>query len=127
MYVVDVDDPGYPGQVHSLAQQVKDIHMSSGAYGAKARRLVREGRIDVHHPFHALENALLAVSLGGDYVLYTDTSLLPLVGINLARVEQKVGLRINVLFCGHLQTHGSADPNAAKVTEKPAANGSGSE
>jgi cobalt/nickel transport system ATP-binding protein len=104
MYVVDVDDPGYPEQVRFLAGKVKELHHSSGAYGAKARRLVREGKIDVHHPFHALENAFLRVSLGGDYVLYTDTSLLSLVGLNLSQVEQKVGLRINVLFCGHIMS-----------------------
>jgi len=101
MFVLDVDDPDYLGQVHSLAGRVKDLHHSSGAYGAKSRRMVRECKIDVHHPFHALENAFLQVSLGKDYVLYTDTSLISLVGSNLAKVEQKVGLRINVQFCGH--------------------------
>ena len=119
MYVVDVDDPGYPEQVRLLAERIKDLHLSSGAYGAKARRLVREGKIDVHHPFHALENALLGVSLGGDYVLYTDTSLIPLVGINLARVEQKVGLRINVLFCGHLQTKSGSDTHISTDGKEP--------
>ncbi len=101
MFILDVEDPGYLDQVTSLAGRLEDLHHASGAYGAKARRMVREGKIDVHHPFHALENAFLQVSLGKDYVLYTDTTLVSLVGSNLAKVEQKVGLRINVQFCGH--------------------------
>ena len=63
LYIVDVEDPEYPDQVHSLISHMENLHLSSGAYGTKARRLVREGKIDVHHPFHALENAFLQVSL----------------------------------------------------------------
>ncbi len=69
LFIVDVEDPKYPEQLHSLTERVADLHHHSGAYGAKARRLVREGKIDVHHPFHALENAILQVSLGKDYCL----------------------------------------------------------
>lgn len=100
MYIVDVEVPEYDEHVRSLTDRTKNIHLNSGAYGAKARRLVREGKINVHHPFHALENAFLQVGLGNDYVLYTDTSLFSLVGSNLSRVEQKVGLKINVSFFG---------------------------
>ncbi|MGD1060554.1 MAG: ATP-binding cassette domain-containing protein [Methanomassiliicoccales archaeon] len=103
MYIVDVEDREYPEQVRLLSNHLENLHLSSGAYGAKARRLVRAGKIDVHNPFHALENAFLRVSLGKDYVLYTDTSLISLVGYNLSKVEQKVGLRINVLFCSHMR------------------------
>ena len=109
MYVVDVDDPNVGSQIKVLSERIENIHLSSGAYGQKARRLVREGKIDVHDPFHALENAFLQASLGKQYVLYTDTSLLPLVGLNLARVENKVGLRINVLFCSHAEIGGAAE------------------
>jgi hypothetical protein len=101
MFILDVNDPNYPELVRTLTDRVKDLHHSSGAYGAKARRMVREGKIDVHHPFHALENAFLQVSLGKDYVLYTDSTLVSLVGSDLAKVEKKVGLRINVQFSGH--------------------------
>ena len=69
-------------------------------------------KIDVHHPFHALENAFLQVSLGKDYVLYTDSTLVSLVGSDLAKVEKKVGLRINVQFSGHgdLEIKNGKDP-----------------
>jgi cobalt/nickel transport system ATP-binding protein len=110
MFILDVGDPDYLEQVRSLAERVENLHLSSGAYGAKARRMVREGKIDVHHPFHALENAFLQVSLGKDYVLYIDSNLISLVGSNLAKVEQKVGLKINVLFCGHDKLENSLAP-----------------
>ena len=106
LYVVDVDDPDRSEQVNALEGRVGDIHNRSGAYGAKARRLVREGDIDVHHSFHALENAILQVSLGQDYILFTDTALMSLIGTYLARVERTVGLRTNVTFCSHMARPG---------------------
>jgi hypothetical protein len=103
LYIVDVEDPEYPEQIRSLINHVESLHQSSGAYGTKARGLAREGKIEVHHPFHALENAFLQVSLGMDYILYTDTSLISLVGSSLSGLEQRIGLRINVLFCNHIK------------------------
>ncbi len=100
LYIMDVEDPGLEAQIKKLGSD-PDMHYRSGAYGARARRLVREGRIDVHHPFHALENALLQVSVGNDYLLYTDTSLISLVGSELAKVERRVGLRTRVVFGAH--------------------------
>lgn len=102
LYIVDVEDPGLEGQVEEIAGRVADAHRSSGVYGAKARRLMRDGGIDAHHSFHALENAILWVSLGNDFVLYTDTSLISLVGEELAKVERRVGLRTRVVFGGHM-------------------------
>jgi cobalt/nickel transport system ATP-binding protein len=108
LYILDVEDPGLDRQVKEMAARVPDMHYASGAYGARARRLVREGKIDVHHPFHALENALLHVSVGSDYLLYTDTSLISLVGSELARVERSVGLRTKVVFSAHVAGSGEA-------------------
>ncbi len=118
LYVVDVEDPGYPEQVRSLAVRMNDLHHSSGAYGAKARRLVREGKIDVHNPFHALENALLQLSLGKHYVLYTDTTLISLVGSHLSKLEQKSGKRVNVLFCNHLSSSPAKKEGAAELPQQ---------
>ncbi len=112
LYIADVDDPGLPGQVDDIAGRMQDLHRSSGVYGAKARRLVRDGRLDVHHPFHALENALLQVSVGKDFLLYTDTSLISLVGRELAKVEGRVGLRTRVVFSAHA-TRGGDRPQEA--------------
>jgi cobalt/nickel transport system ATP-binding protein len=103
LYIVDVDDPDYERQVSRVTGSAAELHYRSGVYGAKARRLVREGRLDVHHPFHALENAILQVSLGNDYVLYTDTSLISLVGLELGKVERRVGLRTRVVFSAHAE------------------------
>jgi cobalt/nickel transport system ATP-binding protein len=103
LYIMDVEDPELETQVEEIGGRVPDLHYHSGAYGARARRLVREGKIDVHHPFHALENAILQVSMGSDYLLYTDTSLISLVGLELAKVERKVGLRTRMVFSGHIQ------------------------
>jgi hypothetical protein len=102
LYIVDADDPELDRQILEMSDRVQDLHFHSGAYGARARRLVREGRIDVHHPFHSLENAILQVSVGNDYVLYTDTSLISLVGSELAKVERKVGLRTKVVYSAHM-------------------------
>ncbi|MDW5562698.1 MAG: ATP-binding cassette domain-containing protein [Methanomassiliicoccus sp.] len=101
LYIMDVEDPGLARQVQEIGGDRPEMHYRSGAYGARARRMVREGKIDVHHPFHALENALLQVSVGNDYLLYTDTSLLSLVGSELAKVERRVGLRTRVVFGAH--------------------------
>ena len=101
LYIIDVLDPGFPEQVLSLSTKIADLHDVSGTYGAKAGRLVREGKIDVHHSFHALENALLQVSLGKEYVLYTDASLMPLLGSRLSKLERKSGKMVNLRFCSH--------------------------
>lgn len=101
LYIADVDDPGLAGQIDDLSARTPDLHRSSGVYGTKARRMVREGKLEVHHPFHALENALLQVSVGKDFLLYTDTSLISLVGRELAKVEGSVGLRTRVVFSAH--------------------------
>jgi cobalt/nickel transport system ATP-binding protein len=114
LYIMDVDDPGLAKQVEKLGGD-PGIHYRSGAYGARARRLVREGKIDVHHPFHALENALLQVSVGNDYLLYTDTSLISLVGSELAKVESRVGLRTRVVFGAHADGVGLPAPSAADI------------
>lgn len=103
LFIVDVEDPGLQRQVEMISGRSPEMHYRSGAYGAKARRLVREGKIDVHYPFHALENALLQASVGNDFLLYTDTSLLSLVGSELAKVERRVGLRTRVVFSAHAQ------------------------
>lgn len=113
LYIMDVEDPGLEKQVEKLGGE-PGVHYRSGAYGARARRMVREGKIDVHHPFHALENALLQVSVGNDYLLYTDTSLISLVGSELAKVERRVGLRTRVVFGSHA---GNAVPPARTTTD----------
>lgn len=100
LFLVDVDDPYRSDRARMLGERILDIHFRSGAYGARPRRLVREGKIDVHHPFHALENAILEVSLGHDYVLYTDPTLMSLVESELRRVETRVGLRTKVVRTG---------------------------
>ncbi len=41
---------------------------------------------------HAMDNAILQASLGNEYLLYTDTSLITLVESNLRRLEEKTGL-----------------------------------
>jgi cobalt/nickel transport system ATP-binding protein len=100
IHIVDINDPAYAERVSMLTDELGDIQHSSGAYGDKARRMARDGKIDVHHSFHALENAFLQVSLGQDYVLYTDSSLLSLVRSNLGRVEEKAGLRFKISMTG---------------------------
>lgn len=100
LFLVNVDDPYRSDHARMLGERIPDIHFRSGAYGARSRRMVRDGKIDVHHPFHALENAILMVSLGHDYVLYTDPVLMSLVESELMRVETRVGLRTTVIRTG---------------------------
>jgi len=71
---------------------MEDPHCFSGAYGAKARRLAREGKISVHNSFHAMDNAILQASLGNEYLLYTETPLISLVESNLERLEERTGV-----------------------------------
>ncbi len=97
LFLVDVDDPDHPEQAMRLGERIPDMHYRSGAYGARSRRRAREGRIDVHHSFHALEDAILQVSLGRDYVLYTDHALMSLVISEISKMENRMGLRIHVV------------------------------
>jgi cobalt/nickel transport system ATP-binding protein len=76
--------------------QLSSAHMSSGVYGAKARRLANEGKLDVHYRYHSLEHGLLLASLGQDFVLYTDSSLLNLVKDHVKGIEEHTGLHIEV-------------------------------
>ena len=118
MFILDVGAADFQEQVLAISDRVQDLHLSSGAYGAKARRMVREGKIDVHHPFHALENAFLHVGLGKDYIMFTDSALISLLGSNLAKVEQKVGLKIDVEFCGEGKPGRTNKPTASKGDPK---------
>jgi len=72
------------------------FHMRSGVYGAKARRQANEGRIDAHYRYHALDHGLLLASLGQDFVLYTDSSLYPLVEARVKVLEEETGLHIEL-------------------------------
>lgn len=90
--IIDVNDPGYKAQAEEATRGMDDPRRYSGAYGAKARRLAREGEISVHNSFHAMENAILQASLGNEYLLYTVTPLISLVESNLQRLEERMGL-----------------------------------
>lgn len=90
--IIDVNDPGYKAQAEEATRGMDDPRRYSGAYGAKARRLAREGEISVHNSFHAMENAILQASLGNEYLLYTETPLISLVESNLQRLEERMGL-----------------------------------
>lgn len=100
LYVIDVTGDDYPDQVLHLSNRVPDIHDVSGTYGARAGRLYREGKLDAHHSFHALENALLQVCRGKEYVLYTDSSLIPLVVSRLSKLERRSGKKVDLRVCG---------------------------
>jgi len=76
--------------------KLSPTHMSSGVYGAKARRLANEGKLDVHYRYHSLEHGLLLSSLGQDFVLYTDSLLLNLVKSCVKELEERTGLHIEV-------------------------------
>lgn len=72
------------------------VHMHTGIYGALARRLAQEGKIDAHYRFHSLEHGLLQASLGNDFTLYIEAGLCSLVEARVKRLEEKTGLRINL-------------------------------
>ena len=90
--IIDVNDPESMALAEEASQRMSDSQLYSGAYGAKARRMIREGKISVHNSFHAMDNAILQASLGNEYLLYTDTSLITLVESKLRRLEEKTGL-----------------------------------
>ncbi len=72
-------------------------HLHSGIYGALARRMAQEGKLDAHYRFHSLEHALLQASLGNDFVLYTDSSLCSLVEKRAALLEKRSGIQVAIL------------------------------
>jgi cobalt/nickel transport system ATP-binding protein len=86
--------------ITSSSPRLSKSHLLSGVYGAYARRMAEEGRIDVHYRFHALEHALLQASLGNDFVLYADSSTCALVEERAIALEKKIGLKIRILH-GH--------------------------
>jgi len=90
--IIDVNDPDYAAQAEEATRSMEDPHCFSGAYGAKARRLAREGKISVHNSFHAMDTAILQASLGNEYLLYTETPLISLVESNLERLEERTGV-----------------------------------
>lgn len=73
------------------------LHGLSGVYGAAARKLVLDGKLDVHYHFHALENGLMQAAGGKDFVLYTDSSLCKLVEEKARRLEKNSGVRVNIV------------------------------
>lgn len=69
-------------------------HNKSGVYGALARRLAKDGKLDVHYRFHALEKAVLEARRGKDFSLYTERGLVRFVAGKLSRILGKKSVKI---------------------------------
>ena len=72
-------------------------HERSGIYGAAARKLSQEGKLDVHYRFHALESGLMEAAEGHDFILYTDSSLCGLAEEKAKRLEKNTGVRVPIV------------------------------
>ncbi len=72
-------------------------HERSGIYGAAARRLAQDGRLDVHYQFHALESGLMEAASGRDFVLYTDSNLCRLAEEKAKRLEKNAGVKVPIV------------------------------
>lgn len=72
-------------------------HERSGIYGAAARRLAQDGKLDVHYRFHALESGLMEAASGRDFVLYTDSSLCRLAEEKAKRLERNSGVLVPIV------------------------------
>ncbi len=71
-------------------------HERSGIYGAAARRMAQDGKLNVHYRFHALESGLMEAASGRDFVLYTDSSLCNLAEEKAKRLERNSGVKVPI-------------------------------
>jgi cobalt/nickel transport system ATP-binding protein len=77
-------------------------HEHSGIYGALARKMAEEGKLDPHYRFHALEYGIMEASMGHDFTLYTEEGLCGLAQQRVERLEKAAGIKIDVEH-GHLE------------------------
>ncbi len=75
---------------------LKEGHEHSGIYGAVARKMAEEGKLDPHYRFHALEYGLMEASMGHEFTLYTEEGLCGLAQERVERLEKAAGIRIDV-------------------------------
>lgn len=78
-----------------LSLKVK--HENSGIYGLAAQEQASRSQIHFHRRFHALEHALLATSLGEDFVLYSDSALCSLVEKKARSFAHASGISIPIV------------------------------
>jgi len=64
-------------------------HNRSGIYGSVARRISKKGLLDVHYRFHAIEKAVFEARRGGDFTIFSEGILLPLIREKLLRLCPK--------------------------------------
>jgi cobalt/nickel transport system ATP-binding protein len=90
------------GSIKSPAtiQDSKDNSKSIGVYGTAARRFVEENGIPVDYKFDAFENCILGASEGGDFLLYIDSRLAPLIESKFRKLENCFGLAIERRYIG---------------------------
>ncbi|MDE1797806.1 MAG: ATP-binding cassette domain-containing protein [Candidatus Micrarchaeota archaeon] len=74
----------------------REAHAHSGIYGALARKLTDEGKLDPHYRFHALEYGIMEASMGHDFTLYTEEGLCDLAQERVERLEKAAGIHIDV-------------------------------
>ena len=76
---------------------ITTLHLHSGIYGAAARRLAQDGKLDAHYRFHALESGLMEAASGQDFVLYTDSTLCGLAEEKAKRLEKNSGEKVSIV------------------------------
>jgi cobalt/nickel transport system ATP-binding protein len=90
------------GSIESPAtmQDSKNKSKSIGVYGTAARRFVEENGIPVDYKFDAFENCILGASEGGDFLLYIDSRLAPLIESKFRKLENCFDLAIERRYIG---------------------------
>ncbi len=67
-------------------EKIPANHNRSGIYGSVARRISKKGFLDVHYRFHAIEKAIFEARRGGDFTIFSEGILLPLIREKLLRL-----------------------------------------
>jgi len=88
-------DKKTPQEISNL----KVEHNKTGVVGSYARKLAKENLISVHHKFHAIENALLEIRNGNDFVLFSHSSLLDFINDRISSFEKfsKIKAKIKII------------------------------
>ena len=94
LYVARVDEAGFdPTICQGFALQ------HTGAFGTRPKKAARETGMVMHY-FHAIDQGLLATSLGADFLLVTESALIDIVKGKLERFNRLNGSDIRMIEAG---------------------------
>lgn len=92
LYIMCVDSPGF-----DMRKSLKFKKHNTGAFGTRAKRAARGAGMSLHHYFYAIDQGIIKTSLGEDYLLVTESSVVDIVMDKVRSFRSQNGTDLQVI------------------------------